>query len=104
MSSRAPAPVRRSAAAARWAAQVVGVTARGGSATATCHAAQNDAGGGARASRRADFRSKRRGGGSAFGSLASFMSVFSGGSFQHSTIFGLGIMPYITAGIIFQLL
>ncbi|MBL0927088.1 MAG: preprotein translocase subunit SecY [Phycisphaerales bacterium] len=52
----------------------------------------------------ADFFSKQTGEGSAFGSLASFMSVFSGGSFQHSTIFGLGIMPYITAGIIFQLL
>ncbi|MEY3144296.1 MAG: preprotein translocase SecY subunit, partial [Planctomycetota bacterium] len=30
--------------------------------------------------------------------------IFSGGSLSQSTIFGLGIMPYITASIIFQLL
>lgn len=42
--------------------------------------------------------------GNAFAKLASFVSVFSGGALSHSTIFGLGIMPYITAGIIFQLL
>ncbi|TVQ81191.1 MAG: preprotein translocase subunit SecY [Phycisphaeraceae bacterium] len=42
--------------------------------------------------------------GGAFGRLASFVSVFSGGSFGQSTIFGLGIMPYISAAIIFQLL
>src|SRR5882724_148674 len=41
---------------------------------------------------------------SAFGKLAQFVSIFSGGNLSHSTIFGLGIMPYITAGIIFQLL
>ncbi|MFG0307043.1 MAG: preprotein translocase subunit SecY [Phycisphaerales bacterium JB040] len=41
--------------------------------------------------------------GSAIGRLADYMSIFSGGSFQQSTIFGLGIMPYITAAIIFQL-
>ncbi len=41
---------------------------------------------------------------STFGKLASFVSIFSGGALSHSTIFGLGIMPYITAGIIFQLL
>ncbi|MCE9618553.1 MAG: preprotein translocase subunit SecY [Planctomycetes bacterium] len=39
-----------------------------------------------------------------FGRIAQFASIFSGGSLQQSTIFGLGIMPYITAGIIFQLL
>ncbi|NBV65241.1 MAG: preprotein translocase subunit SecY, partial [Planctomycetes bacterium] len=39
-----------------------------------------------------------------FGRIVQFASIFSGGSLQHSTIFGLGIMPYITAGIIFQLL
>lgn len=33
-----------------------------------------------------------------------YASIFSGGSFSQSTIFGLGIMPYITAAIIFQLL
>jgi preprotein translocase subunit SecY len=42
--------------------------------------------------------------GSAIGKLASFVAIFSGGALSHSTIFGLGIMPYITAGIIFQLL
>jgi preprotein translocase subunit SecY len=39
-----------------------------------------------------------------FGVLLQYTSIFSGGSFSQSTIFGLGIMPYITAGIIFQLL
>jgi preprotein translocase subunit SecY len=39
-----------------------------------------------------------------FGRIAQFASIFSGGSLQQSTIFGLGIMPYITAAIIFQLL
>ena len=32
------------------------------------------------------------------------IAIFSGGAFSHSTIFGLGIMPYISASIIFQLL
>lgn len=41
--------------------------------------------------------------GSAVGRAASFMQIFSGGSFGQSTIFGLGIMPYITASIILQL-
>jgi len=36
--------------------------------------------------------------------IAQFVSVFSGGDFGRSTIFGLGIMPYISASIIFQLL
>ncbi len=42
--------------------------------------------------------------GSAVAKLVSFVAIFSGGALSHSTIFGLGIMPYITAGIIFQLL
>jgi preprotein translocase subunit SecY len=42
--------------------------------------------------------------GSAFGAIANYVTMFSGGSLSQSTIFGLGIMPYITAGIIFQLL
>ncbi|MEQ9095231.1 preprotein translocase subunit SecY [Leptolyngbya valderiana BDU 20041] len=42
--------------------------------------------------------------GGALGRAMSFMSVFSGGSLSQSTIFGLGIMPYISAAIIFQLL
>jgi len=41
---------------------------------------------------------------SAVGRLASYVSLFSGGSLQQSTIFGLGIMPYISSSIIFQLL
>lgn len=42
--------------------------------------------------------------GNAFSRIADFVAMFSGGALSHSTIFGLGIMPYITAGIIFQLL
>jgi len=40
----------------------------------------------------------------AAGNLIAFVSIFTGGSFHQSTIFGLGIMPYISAAIIFQLL
>src|SRR5207253_7880110 len=36
--------------------------------------------------------------------LASYVSLFSGGNLSQSTIFGLGVMPYISASIIFQLL
>src|SRR5690242_5557689 len=36
--------------------------------------------------------------------LFGMISLFSGGSLSQSTIFGLGIMPYISASIIFQLL
>jgi len=42
--------------------------------------------------------------GGAAGRLMNYVSVFSGGSMSQSTIFGLGIMPYISAAIIFQLL
>jgi preprotein translocase subunit SecY len=38
------------------------------------------------------------------GSLLGFIDLFSGGSFRRLTIFALGIMPYITASIILQLL
>ncbi len=38
------------------------------------------------------------------GRLANYVALFSGGNLQQSTIFGLGIMPYISASIIFQLL
>jgi preprotein translocase subunit SecY len=41
---------------------------------------------------------------SAAARLASYVSLFSGGDLSQSTIFGLGIMPYISASIIFQLL
>ena len=43
-------------------------------------------------------------GGTAAGRLANYVSLFSGGSLSQSTIFGLGVMPYISASIIFQLL
>ena len=36
--------------------------------------------------------------------LASYLSVFSGGDLTQGTIFGLGIMPYISASIILQLM
>lgn len=38
------------------------------------------------------------------GNLLTYVSIFTGGSLSQSTIFGLGIMPYISAAIIFQLL
>jgi preprotein translocase subunit SecY len=38
------------------------------------------------------------------GRLTEYFAVFTGGSLQQSTIFGLGIMPYISAAIIFELL
>src|SRR3989440_4377569 len=41
---------------------------------------------------------------SAAGRLANYVSIFSGGNLSQSTVFGLGIMPYISASIIFQLL
>jgi preprotein translocase subunit SecY len=40
----------------------------------------------------------------ALGQVLGFVAIFSGGNFNQSTIFGLGIMPYISASIIFQLL
>ncbi|MCW5765355.1 MAG: preprotein translocase subunit SecY [Phycisphaeraceae bacterium] len=42
--------------------------------------------------------------GGAVGNTLTTLAIFSGGAFSHSTIFGLGVMPYITASIIFQLL
>ena len=36
--------------------------------------------------------------------LTEYFSMFTGGNLQQSTIFGLGIMPYISASIIFQLM
>jgi len=38
------------------------------------------------------------------GQAIQYFSMFTGGSLQQSTLFGLGIMPYISASIIFQLL
>lgn len=39
-----------------------------------------------------------------FGSAIQYFGLFTGGSLRQSTLFGLGIMPYISASIIFQLL
>lgn len=43
-------------------------------------------------------------GGGGLSQLTEYFSMFTGGNLQQSTIFGLGIMPYISASIIFQLL
>jgi preprotein translocase subunit SecY len=42
--------------------------------------------------------------GGPLGDLAEYFALFTGGNLTQSTIFGLGIMPYISASIIFQLL
>jgi preprotein translocase subunit SecY len=42
--------------------------------------------------------------GSAAGNLIAYIGIFTGGALGQSTIFGLGVMPYISASIIFQLL
>lgn len=42
--------------------------------------------------------------GTTFGQALQTVAMFTGGSLQRSSLFGLGIMPYITASIIFQLL
>jgi preprotein translocase subunit SecY len=44
------------------------------------------------------------GGQGAFGQILGFVSMFSGGALSQGTIFSLGVMPYISASIIFQLL
>jgi preprotein translocase subunit SecY len=41
---------------------------------------------------------------SALGQAAEYMQIFTGGNLSQSTLFGLGIMPYITASIILMLL
>jgi preprotein translocase subunit SecY len=38
------------------------------------------------------------------GGLMSLLDMFSGGAFSNASIFALGIMPYITASIVLQLL
>src|SRR5260370_30182124 len=47
--------------------------------------------------------SRSGGAGGALGNILGFVSMFSGGNLSQATIFGLGIMPYISASIIFQL-
>ena len=44
------------------------------------------------------------GGDGGLGDLFSYFQLFTGGNLSQSTIFGLGIMPYISASIVFQLL
>ncbi|MBX3391372.1 MAG: preprotein translocase subunit SecY [Phycisphaeraceae bacterium] len=51
----------------------------------------------------ADFFAKQQQAGGAFAKISTFVNVFSGGNFSQSTIFGMGIMPYISASIIIQL-
>jgi preprotein translocase subunit SecY len=46
----------------------------------------------------------RKAGGGGLGQVLSFVSLFSGGNLSNSCIFSLGIMPYISASIIMQLL
>ena len=41
---------------------------------------------------------------SSLNELSEYFAMFTGGNLQQSTLFGLGIMPYISASIIFQLL
>lgn len=52
----------------------------------------------------ADMASKQGTDTTAAGRLGAYVSLFSGGSLSQSTIFGLGVMPYISSSIIFQLL
>ncbi|MBI1372892.1 MAG: preprotein translocase subunit SecY [Phycisphaera sp.] len=42
--------------------------------------------------------------GNALGDLAALIGMFTGGTLKQSTLFGLGILPYISAAIIIQLL
>ncbi|MEZ6056414.1 MAG: preprotein translocase subunit SecY [Planctomycetaceae bacterium] len=47
---------------------------------------------------------RMRGQGDSLGQIMQVVALFSASSFGNATIFGLGIMPYISASIIFQLL
>jgi len=47
---------------------------------------------------------KQQQSGGTFGDAIQYFGMFTGGSLAQSTLFGLGIMPYISASIIFQLL
>lgn len=51
-----------------------------------------------------DFMSEMASGGGAAGTIFSMADMMSGGAMSSGSFFGLGIMPYITASIIFQLL
>ena len=47
---------------------------------------------------------EQRGADSPMGRIAEYLQMFSGGTLSKSSLFGLGIMPYITSSIIFMLL
>jgi preprotein translocase subunit SecY len=49
-------------------------------------------------------KTMRGAGQGALGQVLGFVSLFSGGTLSQSCIFGMGVMPYISASIIFQLL
>jgi preprotein translocase subunit SecY len=52
-----------------------------------------------------DQREMNKGlGGGGLNNVLNYVAMFSGGDLSHAVIFGLGIMPYISASIIFQLL
>ncbi|QDT37506.1 preprotein translocase subunit SecY [Stratiformator vulcanicus] len=51
-----------------------------------------------------EFITDAKSGDDAFGQVMQVVSLFSASNISNSTIFGLGIMPYISASIIFQLL
>ena len=50
------------------------------------------------------MRAELSGGAGGIGDILNQASIFSGSQLNQATIFGLGIMPYISASIIFQLL
>src|SRR3954462_8456433 len=50
------------------------------------------------------FVQKTTSGDTAGDRIKNYVALFSGGDLNSSTIFGLGIMPYISASLIFQLL
>lgn len=52
----------------------------------------------------AELTKQQNQGNGAAGRIANYVSLFSGGTLGQSTMFGLGVMPYISASIIFQLL
>jgi len=51
-----------------------------------------------------DLAKQQQSDASAAGRLAAYVALFSGGNLTQSTVFGLGVMPYISSSIIFQLL
>ncbi|MCP4709104.1 MAG: preprotein translocase subunit SecY, partial [Planctomycetes bacterium] len=52
----------------------------------------------------AELSQTQGGDSSGFGRVADYLQLFTGGTLRQSSLFGLGIMPYISASIIFQLM